>query len=112
MNTDPLMDKISTTPEYNVQLIEGFKSSIYPSYEAYISDVFTMSLNENTPFALSFENSNAPPDRTKEQIQLVVIKKLNASIRHTEHLRKGGTDFGFNKSISDVFRTLCINEWI
>lgn len=110
MNTDPLMDKISITQEYNLQLIDGFKSSIYPSYEAYISDIFTMSLNENSQFALSFENSKTPPERTKDQIQLVVIKKVNASIRHSEHLRKGGTDLGFNKSISDIFRTLGINK--
>ena len=42
MNTDPLMDKISITQEYNLQLIGGFKSSIYPSYEAYISDIFRL----------------------------------------------------------------------
>ncbi|WP_299142266.1 hypothetical protein [uncultured Vibrio sp.] len=110
MDTAPLMDKISNTQEYHLQFIEGFESSVYQNFEAYISDILTMSLNENTQFSLSSENMKVPIDRTKEQRQLIVIKKVNASIRHSEHLRNGGTDVGFKNSIYDVFRTLGINN--
>ena len=106
MNTALLMEGMSNSQEYSQQLIEDFKSSVYSSYHAYVADIFMMSANENTQFALSFENNQDLPSRTKEQRQLILIKKVNASIRHSEHLRKGGTDIGFKSSISDVFKAL------
>lgn len=106
MNTALLMEEIPNPQEYSQPLIENFKSSVYSSYHAYVADIFTMSSNANTQFALSSENNQDLPSRTKDQRQLILIKKVNASIRHSEHLRKGGTDVGFKNSISDVFKAL------
>ncbi|EHR5479635.1 MULTISPECIES: hypothetical protein [Vibrio harveyi group] len=71
----------------------AFQSTVYATYEEYMSDIHLMSKNETFKFALAHETESAFPRRSPEERQQILIQKVHAQRRYQEHLETGGTDF-------------------
>ncbi|EHJ9985481.1 hypothetical protein KB976_004622 [Vibrio parahaemolyticus] len=78
----------------------AFQSSVYASYDEYMTDLYWMSKNEDFRFALVYETESTFPRRHPEERQQVLINKIYAQRRYQAHLEKGGTAFDTGGSLS------------
>ncbi|HCZ9712083.1 TPA: hypothetical protein O4I73_005144 [Vibrio parahaemolyticus] len=84
----------------------AFQSTVYATYEDYMSDIHLMSKNETFKFALAHETESAFPRRSPEERQQIFIQKVHAQRRYQEHLETGGTDFDSDGDIDDFLSEL------
>lgn len=94
-NQTSFFDDGSTTKE----LKKNFRSNIYKSLDEYMNDLYWTGKNENFLGEPAFVTKSTKPQRTAEEREEILIKKVHAQRRLEQHNEMGGTQFDLSDSL-------------